>query len=293
MQDIMIEYRKYNCFVGEILNGILVINHFLRTDKFDELHSHLVNTAEKMNISLDIKTNLQLATEKEINTDFVLFWDKDINLAKRLEKMGLPVFNSSDSIAKCDNKARTFIELDSIVPQPETLIAPKCYFKSDMTEFIDRAVEILGLPIVFKECFGSFGAQVYLCSTKKEILSHVTEKPFILQKFIKESTGRDKRLEIVDGRCVSAVFRENKNDFRSNVTNGGKMTVCIPSDKEIETAVKACKKLGLIFGGVDILENGDVCEVNSNAHIINIMNSSKIDIAPFIFEAIEKRIFKQ
>lgn len=290
MQDIMIEYRKYNCFVGEILNGILVVNHFLRTDKFNELHSHLVNTAEKMNISLDIKTNLQLATEKTVKSDFVLFWDKDISLAKRLEKMGLPVFNSSDSIAKCDDKARTYIELDGVIPQPETLIAPKCYFKSDMTDFVDRAVEILGLPLVFKECFGSFGAQVHLCNSKEEILSHITEKPFILQKFIKESTGRDKRLEIVDGKCVSAVFRENKNDFRSNVTNGGKMTVCTPDEKEIKTAVIACEKLGLTFGGVDILENGDVCEVNSNAHIINIMNTSGVDIAPFIFEAIEKRI---
>lgn len=286
----MIEYRKYNCFVGEILNGILVVNHFLRTDKFNELHSHLVNTAEKMNISLDIKTNLQLATEKTVNADFVLFWDKDISLAKRLEKMGLPVFNSSDSIAKCDDKARTYIELEGVIPQPETLIAPKCYFKSDMTDFVDRAVEILGLPLVFKECFGSFGAQVHLCNSKEEILSHITEKPFILQKFIKESTGRDKRLEIVDGKCVSAVFRENKNDFRSNVTNGGKMTVCTPDEKEIKTAVIACEKLGLTFGGVDILENGDVCEVNSNAHIINIMNTSGVDIAPFIFEAIEKRI---
>ena len=288
----MIEYRKYNCFVGEILNGILVVNHFLRTDKFNELHSHLVNTAEKMNISLDIKTNLQLATEKTVKSDFVLFWDKDISLAKRLEKMGLPVFNSSDSIAKCDDKARTYIELEGVIPQPETLIAPKCYFKSDMTDFVDRAVEILGLPLVFKECFGSFGAQVHLCNSKEEILSHITEKPFILQKFIKESTGRDKRLEIVDGKCVSAVFRENKNDFRSNVTNGGKMTVCTPDEKEIKTAVIACEKLGLTFGGVDILENGDVCEVNSNAHIINIMNTSGVDIAPFIFEAIEKRILK-
>lgn len=286
----MIEYRKYNCFVGEILNGILVVNHFLRTDKFNELHSHLVNTAEKMNISLDIKTNLQLATEKTVNADFVLFWDKDISLAKRLEKIGLPVFNSSDSIAKCDDKARTYIELEGVIPQPETLIAPKCYFKSDMTDFVDRAVEILGLPLVFKECFGSFGAQVHLCNSKEEILSHITEKPFILQKFIKESTGRDKRLEIVDGKCVSAVFRENKNDFRSNVTNGGKMTVCTPDEKEIKTAVIACEKLGLTFGGVDILENGDVCEVNSNAHIINIMNTSGVDIAPFIFKAIEKRI---
>lgn len=275
------------------MNGILVINHFLKGSKYDVLHSHLAQAAEKMNISLCTKTNLQLATEKNVQADFVLFWDKDINLAKRLEGQGLPVFNSSSAIAKCDDKARTYIELDGVVPQPETLIAPKCYFKSDMTEFVDRAVDILGLPVVFKECFGSFGAQVHLCNSKDEIFFLITEKPFILQKYIKESSGRDKRLEIVDGECVSAVFRENKNDFRSNVTNGGRMTVCVPDKKEIKTAVKACEKLGLTFGGVDLLENGDVCEVNSNAHIINIMNTSKTDIAPLILGAIEKRISRK
>ena len=108
MQDIMIEYKiKITNLQVNFLNGILAVNHFLTTDKYNELHSHIVSTAEKMNISLDIKTNLQLATEKTVNTDFVLFWDKDINLAKRLEKMGIPVFNSTDSIAKCDDKSRT------------------------------------------------------------------------------------------------------------------------------------------------------------------------------------------
>lgn len=287
----MIEYKvKITNLQVNFLKGILAVNHFLTTDKYNELHSHILSTAGKMNISLDIKTNLQLAMKKTVNADFVLFWDKDTNLAKRLENQGLPVFNSSDAIAKCDDKARTYIELEGVVPQPKTLIAPKCYFKSDMTEFVDRAVEILGLPLVFKECFGSFGAQVYLCNSKEDIFSKITERPFILQKFIKDSKGRDKRLEIVDGKCVSAVMRENENDFRSNVTNGGKMTVCTPDEKEIKTAVRACEKLGLTFGGVDILENGDVCEVNSNAHIINIMNTSGVDIAPFIFKAIEKRI---
>ena len=93
------------------------------------------------------------------------------------------------------------------------------------------------------------------------------------------------------GQPLPAEFiRENKNDFRSNVTNGGTMTPCTPSKAEIETAIKACNTLGLTFGGVDILDDGSVCEVNSNAHIINIMNSTKIDIAPYIFETIKGKI---
>lgn len=271
------------------MNGILLVNHFLKGEKFNELHSHLITAAKKLNIELTLKTNLQASTES-INGDFVLFWDKDINLARRLEKQGIPVFNSAESIALCDDKARTYIELEGVVPQPKTFVAPKAFFRCDMGEFVSSAVGILGLPLVFKECFGSFGEQVFLCNTEEEIISHISEKPFILQEFISDSYGRDMRIEVVGEKCVSAVRRENKNDFRSNVTNGGAMTPCIPTATQEEIALTACKKLGLTFGGVDILDGGLVCEVNSNAHIINIMNSTGIDIAPLIFEEIEGQL---
>lgn len=272
-----------------IMNGILLVNHFLNGEKFNELHSHLVKSAKKQNIDLVIKTNLELAAD-EVNADFVLLWDKDINLARRIEKGGVPVFNSSSSVAVCDDKARTYIELSGIVPQPKTLVAPKTYFHVDMSEFVDTAIEHLGLPLVFKECFGSFGEQVYLCKTREDVISHITAKPFILQEFISDSVGSDTRIEIVGGKFVSAVKRNNPADFRSNVTNGGTMTPVIPDNKMIETARKACDALGLTFGGVDILDNGMVCEVNSNAHIINIMNATGIDIAPIIFNEITEQL---
>lgn len=272
-----------------IMNGILLVNHFLNGEKFNELHSHLVKSAKKQNINLVIKTNLELAADK-VNTDFVLLWDKDINLARRIEKGGVPVFNSSSSVAVCDDKARTYIELSGVVPQPKTLVAPKTYFDVDMSEFVDTAIEHLGLPLVFKECFGSFGEQVYLCKNREDVMSHITAKPFILQEFIADSAGSDTRIEIVGGKFVSAVKRNNPADFRSNVTNGGTMTPVVPDNEMIETARKACEVLGLTFGGVDILDNGMVCEVNSNAHIINIMNATGIDIAPIIFNGITEQL---
>lgn len=271
------------------MNGILAVNHFLNTEKFNALHHHLIKSAAQCNINLILKTNLELATQRAVG-DFVLFWDKDTNLARRIEKSGIPVFNSADAIEKCDDKARTYIELDGIVPQPKTLIAPKTYFACDMREFVESAIDSLGLPLIFKECFGSFGAQVYLCRTYEDIISHISEKPFILQEFISESAGTDIRIEIVGSKCVSAVKRFNENDFRSNVTNGGTMTPYTPNESEIKTAVDACSTLGLTFGGVDILNNGMVCEVNSNAHIINIMKATGKDIAPIIFNEITERL---
>ncbi len=271
------------------MNGLLVVNHFLRNEKFNILHRHLIESAKNQGINLVLKTNLEAAFLSE-TPDFVLFWDKDIMLAKQLERQGLPVFNSSDAIRKCDNKAETFIELSGVVKQPETIIAPLTFFKADFGEFVDKAIEALGLPLVFKECFGSFGEQVFLCSTKQEIISHISEKPFILQEFIKEAQGKDIRIEVVGGRAVCAVRRENKNDFRANITNGGTAYAYTPTPKQCEAAVNACNALGLDFGGVDIMCDDIVCEVNSNAHIINIMNCTGIDTAPLIFKDILSKL---
>lgn len=236
-----------------------------------------------------LKTNLEMAFYNE-KPDFVLFWDKDIMLAKALEQKGIPVFNSSEAIRKCDNKAETYINLLGVVSQPKTIIAPLTFFKADFTEFVNRAAEELGLPLVFKECFGSFGEQVFLCRTKEEILNHITENPFILQKFIEEARGSDVRIEVVGGKAVCAMKRENKNDFRANITNGGTAYKYIPTAQQCETAVRACNALGLDFGGVDIMCDDIVCEVNSNAHIINMMNCTGVDIAPIIFEDILSKL---
>lgn len=273
------------------MTGILVINHFLKGEKFDLLHRHLAMSAAAQGIELKIKTNLEMRTETGVSADFILFWDKDVNLASALQIAGLPVFNSARSIALCDDKAKTYQALLGSVLQPETMVAPMTFFEdSDFSPFIDAAVEKLGLPLVFKECYGSFGAQVFLCKTKDEIKSRITSRPFLLQKFIASSAGHDIRLEIVDGVCAAAMERSNPNDFRANITNGGNMKKYTPTQEEINIAVSVAEKLGLLFCGVDILDGGVLCEVNSNAHIMNIMDCTGVDIAPLIFKSIKEKI---
>lgn len=271
------------------MNGILVINHFLKSEKFNILHTHLAKTARDMGISLDIKTNQEMIFF-EGEADFVLFWDKDVHLAKALEAKGFKVFNSAKSIDLCDNKAKTYLALDGVVKQPKTIIAPLAYHKCDYTDFVNQAVARLGLPVVYKECYGSFGEQVHLCHSVQQVLDCIGDKEFLLQQFITQSSGRDIRIEVVGGVCVSAMRRSNDSDFRSNITNGGTAEAYSPTDEEKALAITACNALGLTFGGVDILDGGYVCEVNSNAHIINIMHCNGVDVAPLIFEAIISKI---
>lgn len=271
------------------MTGFLVVNAYLKGEKFETLHSHIVKSAKDKNIRLEIKTNEEMLFEEE-RPDFVLFWDKDISLARLLERRGIPVFNSSRAIELCDDKGRTYIELLGKVKQCETIIAPLAFSKVDYSDFVKKAVQRLGLPIVFKERFGSFGEQVFLCESEEDILQKISGKPFLLQKYIAASKGRDIRVEVVGGNVVTAMRRVNNSDFRSNITNGAIAVKCEISEAEKEAAIKACDILGLDFGGVDILSNGAVCEVNSNAHIINIMNVTGVDIAPLIFDYILSKI---
>lgn len=118
-----------------------------------------------------------------------------------------------------------------------------------------------------------------------------TKEPLIFQKFIAESRGRDVRINMVGDEAVASMLRYNNNDFRANITNGGNMESYSPDSAEIDIAKKACRALGLDFGGVDILfsERGPlVCEVNSNAHFKNIYDCTGVNVAEYIVEYVEK-----
>ena len=282
----------------------LVVNGFVGSEKFRELYGFLSRAAEKRGVSLTIKTNDSLAIplgEKIIGDDrpdFVLFWDKDVSLAKRLETEGVRLFNCASAIEICDNKSLTAEKLTGKVATPRTIIAPKTFEGVGYcrTEFVENATRMLGLPIIIKESYGSFGAQVYLARTLQEAIDTVTRighKDFIMQEFIEESCGRDIRVNVVGGRVVSAMERYNENDFRSNITNGGKMKKAELSPDVENAAIKAAEIIGLDFAGVDVLFGKDgpiICEVNSNPHFKSSLECTGVDMSEKIMDYVMEKM---
>lgn len=289
----------------------LVVNGFLQMEKFHEIHQWLCRAGQKYHIDITMKQNQELLVicknletgimnEKE-RVDFVLFWDKDIRLAKMLESLGYFVMNSAQAIENCDDKGLTH-EILSInhIPMPRTILAPMTYSNIGYTnlDFLDNVIKELGLPLVMKENFGSFGAQVYLCHTKEEVHKKTKElegKAILYQEFIAETKGKDVRLQVVGDKVVAAMERTAKlGDFRANITNGGKMTSYHPTDLEEKLAVNACRCLGADFAGVDLLfgKGGKplVCEVNSNAHFKNIYDCTGINVADMIMEYVTMKV---
>ena len=274
------------------MNGWLVVNHFLNTPKFHELYAWIERAASDEGVQLERKTNVELAGKlflDDTRPDFVLFWDKDVRLCQLLEAEGLRCFNNARAIEICDDKALTFTALaGSPVRQPKTLVVPKTFFAAnwEAAEFVDDAIAYLGLPLVGKLCFGSFGAQVQLVSTREDLvrfLDGAGSDPALLQEFIAESKGQDARIQVVGKRVIAAMKRTAApGDFRSNLTNGGSALTYEPTEEEAAFALDVCERLGLDFAGVDIMfgEGGHpvLCEVNSNAHFVNLSNCTGIDV---------------
>ena len=287
------------------MKGWLVVNSFLHTNKFEEIYGFLKSASARRGISLDIVRSSDILCDVEDSfsafskPDFVLFWDKDIMLAKRLEMAGLKLFNSASAVEICDNKALTAIALSGKVRTPRTVIAPKTFEGVNYCDkkFVSDAVQILGLPIVIKEVFGSFGAQVYLAEDLSEaecIADKIGYKDFIMQQFISSSRGKDIRVNVVGGRAVCAMLRYNENDFRSNITNGGKMKRVELSAEFEDAAVAACNAIGLDFAGVDVLFGADgepvVCEVNSNPHFKSSLECTGVDLSEYIIDYIAEKL---
>ena len=272
----------------------MIVNEFLSSNSFKKIYEQFENAFNKMGVSFELLTNVTAL--KLLNTNGngkpILFFDKDISLAKQLEKCGYRCVNSSKVIEICDDKAKTYIELLNKVAMPKTILAPFTFNTVGYTnfDFIKEIEKELSYPMIVKQNKGSFGEQVYLAHNPQElvkIVNAIGHCDILFQEYVESSCGKDYRAYVVGGKVVAAALRCNNNDFRSNVAIGGSMkAVALPADYE-QLAITACELLGADFAGVDLLidKNGPlICEVNSNAHFTALSEITGVDVALCIVE---------
>ena len=294
------------------MNGWIIYNGALRIKKNEILVKKLKEDGKLVGMDLKlIKNNEilpvynqkgQLGLEGLTSIkkpDFVIFWDKDIYLAKHLELMGYQVFNSSDSIKYCDNKALMHLKLgNKSIRIPKTIVSPFVYQDQNLTEtYYKKCFEYLGSPIILKESYGSFGMQVYKIESFNELkkkINALQNKQFIMQEAITSSFGRDIRVNIIGNRIIGAMERNSTEDFRANITLGGKATPWHLNHEEREVALKAHMALGLDFSGVDLLLDANnrplLCEVNSNVNFLSFEKATGLDYGKKLLEYIKGKI---
>ena len=221
------------------------------------------------------------------NCSFVVNFDKDKYLPRMLEKCGVRLFNSARAVELCDDKMLTGIELAGEgLNLPDTIPAPLCYYADAHAEeeFLLGIENRLGLPLIVKKSYGSWGAEVRLARTRDELVRAAEEYrmfPHLYQKRI-GVPGEDWRIIVVGGKTVACMKRKNDHDFRSNIEAGGKGFAAEPPAEFIAAAEKCAAVLGLDYCGVDLLDEKGVpyvCEVNSNALFNEAERVTGINIA--------------
>ncbi len=280
---------------------LLITNAFYRTERLEIQYAMLEKALEERGFEVERALNAQLiyALTKE-GADFfrnlpetALMWDKDVPLALALELAGVRVFNSSRAIALCDDKVMTHLALTKAgVPTPRTFVIPMSYTNVGYNDFsfVDEIIKNTGLPVVFKQAKSSYGMGVKLAENAEQVKNFIrgTKEDMLLQEYVKESHGRDLRVNVVGGKALCAVERSS-DGFCSNVLQGGKMTAAELTEDAAKLAVTATKAVGADFAGVDLLfrDGGyTVCEVNTSAHFGTVKEVTGINLADAIAEHI-------
>ena len=274
---------------------LIVVNGYGLAGGIEHQAKRLKEEFSKRDVEVEIIKNTQVFAyifEGNIKIslpkfDFVIYLDKDRYVAGLLEKAGYKLYNSIDSIMKCDDKMLTHISLsNSGVNMPTTISSTLCYTDNGNRDYLKIIVEKIGLPMIVKEVYGSLGRQVYLANNHEELLeieNKLIHIPHIFQEFVASSKGKDYRIIVIGGKVVAYMKRENPNSYLSNLATGGTASKTQLPEDYLKVAEKCASILGLDYCGVDILEgpNGEpiVSEVNSNAFYEGIEKTTGINVA--------------
>lgn len=259
--------------------------------------THFVNDGSLAVIS---NNNLVIKLPK---CDFVIYLDKDIYLARILEKAGYRLFNKADFIKMCDDKMLTNIMCANAgIKMPKTIAGPLFYspkLEEKNLKFLDDVSIELGYPLVMKKVYGSLGTGVFLVNNKQELTSLYLEhcrEPLQFQEYIKTSFGKSVRVLINDGKILGAFERYNEEDFRSNfgVTASSK-PFDLPDDFKALTR-KISSLFDIEYAGIDFLfgENNEpvLCEINSNAFFEEFEKVTHINVAKEFMEMVKRKIYE-
>ncbi len=229
--------------------------------------------------------------------DFCIYLDKDKYVSIMLEKTGMRLFNSAKAIALCDDKMLTQIKLSGQgISMPVTLPGLLCYDPEEPVKesTLDQIENVLGYPVIVKASYGSLGKDVCKADNREE-LAKLCEKyktvPHLFQQYISWSAGTDIRVIVIGGKAVAAMKRSSRTDFRSNIELGGTGEQYSLSAGQTELCEKVSRILGLDYCGIDLLGDGIVCEVNSNAFFGAMEKVTHINVARLYANYIVEQVY--
>ena len=215
-----------------------------------------------------------------------------IGMLRHLEASGVPVLSASDCLQVAVNRYRMTCELVRAgLPVPPTTV----------TEDLDEAAHAVARfgTAVLKPLFTSKGRGMQRLEPTRDLRGRLESHrdgglgPFYLQRFVKHP-GRDLGVAVLDGRCIGAYWRVAADEqWMTTILSGGRYEKAeIGPDIEV-MAVAAARHFGLIFTGVDLIEDSDgrfqVLEVSAFGGFRGLLNGCGVDAAPMLADVVLRR----
>ena len=208
-----------------------------------------------------------------------------------LEHWGIPMYNSAQVTATCNDKLLTTLALlRAGVPTPATLLA----FEQQTAI---EGIETLGYPAVLKPVTGSWGrllARVNDRDAAEAILEHqetlggYQHHIHYIQEYIAKPQ-RDIRAFVVGDRTICAIYRTSAH-WVTNTARGAVTSNCPVTPELNDLCVRAAQAVGGGILAIDLFEDEQrgylVNEINATMEFRNSIAPTGVDIPQEIFDFI-------
>mgnify|MGYP001179792916 CR=1 FL=1 len=216
-----------------------------------------------------------------------------LDLLTQLEKIGVCMVNSRQTVSISADKYRTYLKLQDFgLTQPKTVLIPD-------VDGVDNALESLDkkFPLILKTLEGSKGVGVLFIESERSLKSIIQllfsqneDVDLLIQEYIK--TDGDIRVIVLGGKVIASMKRDViEGDFRSNVSQGAKVSEYPLSDLEIEQCLLSAKAIDGSWTAVDFIPSSDkenkppyILEVNHSPGTEGIEKATNKNIVKMVLE---------
>jgi|TARA_R110000851_G_scaffold168289_1_gene314119 ribosomal protein S6--L-glutamate ligase len=216
-----------------------------------------------------------------------------LDLLSQLEKIGVCMVNSRDTVELSSDKYRTYLRLqDYGLTQPKTVLIPNEKTWKDALEKLESK-----FPIIMKTLEGSKGIGVLFIESERQIESLIqllysqnNDVDLLIQEYIK--TDGDIRVIVLGGKIIAAMKRDViEGDFRSNVSQGAKIKEYPLTELEVEQCLLAAKAIDGSWTAVDFIPSKNpkkeppfILEVNHSPGTEGIEKASGQNIVKLVID---------
>ena len=204
-----------------------------------------------------------------------------MDLLQRLMLAGTSVINSPKTIEASVDKYLCLAKLAAAeIPVPNTQVS----------QTLDQAIadfELLGGDVVVKPIFGSMGRGIERLTDvdqAKDCFDRLVKQGSVVyqQEFV-PSDGSDLRLLVIDQQ-VWSMRRKATSGWITNISQGGRGFTHIPTELEVDLALKAARAVDARIAGVDLIYDqttgqAKVLEVNASVGWKEISRVFEVDFA--------------